>query len=73
MLMQVVQDLLVQIVQLEMVTLQKQQEVVLLQDLKKILIVNVGDRVFFGYDSSDLDSDALELLQDQVAWLKTKQ
>ena len=34
------------------------------------LIVKVGDRVFFGYDSSDLDSDALELLQDQVAWLK---
>ncbi len=34
------------------------------------LIVNVGDRVFFGYDSSELDSDALELLQDQVAWLK---
>ena len=34
------------------------------------LIVNVGDRVFFGYDSSDLDSDALEHLQDQVAWLK---
>ena len=34
------------------------------------LIVNVGDRVFFGYDSSDLDSDALELLHDQVAWLK---
>ena len=32
--------------------------------------MNVGDRVFFGYDSSDLDSDALELLQDQVAWLK---
>ena len=34
------------------------------------LIVNVGDRVFFNYDSSDLDSDAQELLQDQVAWLK---
>ena len=34
------------------------------------LIVNVGDRVFFGYHSSHLDSDALELLQDQVAWLK---
>ena len=33
------------------------------------LIVNVGDRVFFGYDSADLDSDALELLQDQAAWL----
>ena len=34
------------------------------------LIVNVGDRVFFNYDSSDLDSDAQELLQDQVAWIK---
>ena len=34
------------------------------------LIVNVGDRVFFGYDSSELDPDAQELLQDQVAWLK---
>ncbi len=34
------------------------------------LIVNVGDRVFFDYDSSELDSDAKELLQDQVAWLK---
>ena len=34
------------------------------------LIVNVGDRVFFNYDSSNLDSDAQELLQDQVAWLK---
>ena len=34
------------------------------------LIVNVGDRVFFGYDSSELDSDAKELLQDQVAWIK---
>ena len=34
------------------------------------LIVNVGDRVFFDYDSSDLDGDAQELLQDQVAWLK---
>ena len=34
------------------------------------LIVNVGDRVFFGYDSSELDGDAQELLQDQVAWLK---
>ena len=34
------------------------------------LIVNVGDRVFFNYDSAELDSDAQELLQDQVAWLK---
>jgi len=34
------------------------------------LIVNVGDRVFFNYDSSELDSDAQELLQDQAAWIK---
>ena len=39
-------------------------------DYQEDLIVNVGDRVFFNYDSSDLDSDAQELLQDQVAWLK---
>ena len=34
------------------------------------LIVNVGDRIFFDFDSSDLNPDAQELLQDQVAWLK---
>jgi|TARA_B100001964_G_C14066035_1_gene523689 peptidoglycan-associated lipoprotein len=34
------------------------------------LIVNVGDRVFFDYDSAELDSDAKELLQAQAAWLK---
>ena len=34
------------------------------------LIVNIGDRVYFDYDSADLDSDAKELLQDQVAWIK---
>ena len=34
------------------------------------LIVNVGDRVFFAFDSFELDDDAKELLQDQAAWLK---
>ena len=34
------------------------------------LIVNVGDRVFFDYNSAELDSDAQELLQDQAAWMK---
>lgn len=34
------------------------------------LIVNVGDRVFFDYNSAELDSDAQELLQNQVAWIK---
>jgi len=34
------------------------------------LIVNVGDRVFFDYNSAELDSDAQELLQDQAAWIK---
>ena len=34
------------------------------------LIVNVGDRVFFDYDSAELDADARELLQNQAAWFK---
>ena len=34
------------------------------------LIVNVGDRVYFAFDSFELDADAQELLQDQAAWLK---
>jgi peptidoglycan-associated lipoprotein len=34
------------------------------------LVVNVGDRIFFDYDSSELDADAKELLQDQAAWIK---
>jgi len=34
------------------------------------LIVNVGDRVYFDYDSSELTPDNQELLQEQVAWLK---
>ena len=33
-------------------------------------IVNVGDRVYFAFDSFELDADAQELLQDQAAWLK---
>ncbi|WP_018633043.1 peptidoglycan-associated lipoprotein Pal [Neomegalonema perideroedes] len=31
--------------------------------------VNVGDRVLFGYDSSDLDAPARDILQRQAAWL----
>ena len=34
------------------------------------LLVSVGDRVFFAYDSAELDPDAQELLQAQAAWLK---
>ena len=34
------------------------------------LIVNVGDRVYFAFDSFELDADAQELLQDQASWLK---
>ena len=34
------------------------------------LIVSVGDRVFFDYDSAELDGDAKELLQAQASWLK---
>lgn len=34
------------------------------------LVVNVGDRVFFGYDKSDLSSEARATLDRQAAWLK---
>ena len=34
------------------------------------LVVSVGDRVFFAYDSAELDPDAQELLQAQAAWIK---
>ncbi len=34
------------------------------------LVVNVGDRVFFGYDKSDLSSEAQATLDRQAAWLK---
>lgn len=34
------------------------------------LVVNVGDRVFFGFDKSDLTSEARATLDRQVAWLK---
>ena len=34
------------------------------------LVINVGDRVYFSFDSYELDDDAKELLQDQAAWLK---
>jgi peptidoglycan-associated lipoprotein len=34
------------------------------------LIVNIGDRVFFAYDSDELSADAQETLQLQAAWLK---
>ena len=33
-------------------------------------VVNVGDRVYFSYDSFELNDDAKELLQVQAAWLK---
>ena len=37
---------------------------------KEDLIVNVGDRVFFGYDSAELDADAQELLQASSSLVK---
>ena len=33
------------------------------------LVVNVGDRVFYGYDSSELSSEARGTLEKQAAWL----
>lgn len=34
------------------------------------LVVNVGDRVFFGYDQSDLSMEARTTLDRQAAWMK---
>jgi peptidoglycan-associated lipoprotein len=34
------------------------------------LVVNVGDRVFFGYNQYDLSSEARAMIEKQVAWLK---
>jgi peptidoglycan-associated lipoprotein len=34
------------------------------------MVVNVGDRVFFGFDKSDLSAEARATLDRQVAWLK---
>jgi len=33
-------------------------------------VVNVGDRVFFGFDKSNLSADARGQLEKQAAWLK---
>lgn len=34
------------------------------------LVVNVGDRVFFGYDQTDLSAEARATLDRQAAWMK---
>jgi peptidoglycan-associated lipoprotein len=35
------------------------------------LVVNVGDRVFFGYDEFDLTAQARTTIEHQAQWLKT--
>ena len=35
------------------------------------LVVNVGDRVFFDFDKSDLTPEAQDTIEKVVAWLKT--
>jgi len=35
------------------------------------LVINVGDRVFFDFDKSDLRPDAIETLNRQASWLGT--
>jgi len=34
------------------------------------LVVNIGDRVFFDYDSSELSSEARAALEKQAVWMK---
>lgn len=35
------------------------------------LVVNIGDRVFFGYDQYDLTAEARSMVEKQAQWLKT--
>jgi peptidoglycan-associated lipoprotein len=35
------------------------------------LVINVGDRVFFDYDRSDIKADSEDTLKRQAAWLQT--
>jgi len=35
------------------------------------LVINVGDRVFFDFDKSDLRPDAIDTLNRQADWMKT--
>lgn len=37
------------------------------------LVVNVGDRVFFGYDQFDLTAEARATIERQAQWMKTHQ
>ncbi|MEM7225048.1 MAG: peptidoglycan-associated lipoprotein Pal [Pseudomonadota bacterium] len=34
------------------------------------LLLNVGDRIFFGFDSSELDSNSQDVLKNLAAWLQ---
>ncbi|MEE8351081.1 MAG: peptidoglycan-associated lipoprotein Pal [Rhodospirillales bacterium] len=34
------------------------------------LVVNVGDRVFFGFDKFNVDAEARKTLEKQAAWMK---
>ena len=34
------------------------------------MLVQVGDRIFFGFDSSELDSNSQEVLKNLAAWLQ---
>jgi len=40
-------------------------------DPQEDLVVNVGDRVFFDFDKSDLRPDAIDQLNRQSDWMKT--
>ena len=40
--------------------------------LQEDLLLNVGDRIFFDFDRSDLKSDAQDTLQRLAAWMNGK-
>ncbi|NQV47527.1 MAG: peptidoglycan-associated lipoprotein Pal [Rhodospirillaceae bacterium] len=45
-------------------------EVMVQMGTQEDLVVNVGDRVFFGFDKYNLEPDARRILERQAVWLK---
>ena len=63
-------DILADLINTPLGVLEQLEQQSIVPGSQEDLIVNVGDRVFFDYDSAELDADAQELLQHQAAWLK---
>lgn len=55
----------------EMTTMEPQDTGGIVPGSQEDLVVNVGDRIFFDFDKSDLRPDAIETLNRQSDWLRS--